>query len=74
MLQKIQINKLSYLSQCNFYTTHHTVKLKVNINSLNIPDLRLDLNFVLSLSPKYLSYSVKNVKKVFKVKKNDFDN
>lgn len=34
MLQKIQINKLSYLSQFNFYRTHHTVKLKLNINSL----------------------------------------
>lgn len=61
------------MSQFNFYRTHHTLKLKLNINSLNIPDLKLDLILVLSLSPKYLSYSVKKDKKVFKVK-NPFDN
>lgn len=73
MLQEIPINYRSYLSQCYFYTTHYTVKLKLDIYSLNIQDLSLDLILVLFLSPKYLFYSVNKVKKVFMLK-NSIDN
>lgn len=50
----------------SFYYSKNRLTLHI---PFNIPDLKLDLILVLSLSRKYLSYSVKKVKKVFKVKK-----